>query len=138
MKLIALLLAATVSLSGDSAIRAQHEDESIPQEALPTRIANKPILRDTYEFVARHQTSMRKIPCFCGCHEQGHQSIVDCFVTRRTAGAAPEWSTHGAACGMCMAIAQNVKRGVDDHIDMRAIEERIRKEYGPSNDQSNR
>src|SRR5215207_6579874 len=54
-----------------------------------------PVVRQVYEFAARHPEVLSYIPCFCGCEARGHNGNHDCFVKSRAAnGRISEWDAH--------------------------------------------
>jgi hypothetical protein len=63
------------------------------------------MVRQVYEFAARHPEIVRHVPCYCGCERVGHNGNHDCFVkTRASSGAVTEWDTHGIGCAICVDV----------------------------------
>ncbi len=52
-------------------------------------------VRETYAFAARHDDILAYVPCYCGCENEGHKSVLDCFVKGRTKTGAPKWDRMG-------------------------------------------
>jgi hypothetical protein len=52
-------------------------------------------VRETYAFAARHGELLAYVPCYCGCENEGHKSVLDCFVKGRSKTGAPKWDKMG-------------------------------------------
>jgi len=66
------------------------------------------IVRQVYEFAARHPEVLQYIPCYCGCERSGHGGNHDCFVKSRAAnGTVTEWDTHGIGCAICLDVGRD-------------------------------
>lgn len=52
-------------------------------------------VRETYAFAARNGELLGYVPCYCGCENEGHKSVLDCFVKGRTKTGAPKWDKMG-------------------------------------------
>jgi hypothetical protein len=66
------------------------------------------IVRQVYEFAARHPEVLQYVPCYCGCERAGHNGNHDCFVKRRAAnGAVTEWDSHGIGCAICLDVGRD-------------------------------
>jgi hypothetical protein len=69
--------------------------------ALPVQLAQK-----VYAVVAKNEETLRHIPCYCGCRDQGHASVHHCHVKRRSAeGVVMEWDGHGRVCPLSADIS---------------------------------
>ena len=77
-----LVAVGTIMLLGCRAFGAsQHRYQLAPEAILPEglRYASDEI-REAYRFAAANRDSLRYIPCYCGCGEQGHTSNASCYV----------------------------------------------------------
>lgn len=76
------LLAAATMLVGCRAFGAsEHRYQLAPEAILPEglRYASDEI-REAYRFAAANRDTLRYIPCYCGCGDQGHTSNASCYV----------------------------------------------------------
>lgn len=55
--------------------------------------------RLAYEAARDNPDLLEKLPCYCGCFQQGHSSNYDCFV-----------DSHGASCELCRNIALTAQK----------------------------
>lgn len=66
------------------------------------------IVRQVYEFAAKHPEVLRHVPCYCGCERIGHGGNHDCFVkSRSSSGQVTEWDSHGIGCTICLDVARD-------------------------------
>ena len=65
------------------------------------------IVRETYEFAARHPEVLTYIPCYCGCESVGHGGNHDCFVRSRDALGKVTWNDHSWHCTVCIDVARD-------------------------------
>lgn len=65
-------------------------------------------LRGPYAYAARHPHVLRSIPCYCGCVDEGHGSVLNCFVRSVRSDGTPVWTDHSFDCEMCVHIAREV------------------------------
>lgn len=61
-----------------------------------------------YAFAATHQDTMRTIPCYCGCVREGHESVLQCFLSGSRNDGSPIWTDHSFDCELCIHIAREV------------------------------
>lgn len=61
-----------------------------------------------YAFAATHQDTMKTIPCYCGCVREGHESVLQCFLSGSRSDDTPIWTDHSFDCEMCVHIAREV------------------------------
>ncbi len=98
-----LLLFAGCAGSGEAALA--------PASDLPAFLATAaPRVRDAYRFAIANPDALKTVPCYCGCGKMGHTSNLTCFIQEGSAGATPLFDEHAAGCGICVDIAQDVKR----------------------------
>jgi uncharacterized protein with PCYCGC motif len=77
-----LVAAGTMMLVGCRVFGAsEHRYQLVPEAILPEglRYASDEI-REAYRFAAANRDTLRYIPCYCGCGEQGHTSNASCYV----------------------------------------------------------
>lgn len=66
------------------------------------------VVRQVYEFAAKHPEVLQHVPCYCGCERIGHGGNHDCFVKARSAnGRVTEWDSHGIGCAICLDVARD-------------------------------
>lgn len=87
-----------------------------PESELPAFLAAAaPRVRDAYRFALANPAALKTVPCYCGCGGMGHDSNLACFVQQngdQTGDVA--FDQHGAGCGICVDIAQDVMRMTAD------------------------
>lgn len=65
-----------------TALGAVHRYKLAPESILPPDIRNAPDdVREAYRFALANRNTLRYIPCYCGCGEQGHTSNASCYFT---------------------------------------------------------
>ena len=58
----------------------QHRYKLAPESILPADIRKAPEeVREAYRFAIANRDTLRYIPCYCGCGEQGHTSNASCY-----------------------------------------------------------
>ena len=65
-------------------------------------------LHGPYAFAATHQELLRTIPCYCGCVRDGHESVLQCYLSSAGANGTPVWTDHSFDCTLCIHIAREV------------------------------
>ena len=59
---------------------ANHRYKLAPESILPADIRKAPDdVREAYRFAIANRDTLRYIPCYCGCGEQGHTSNASCY-----------------------------------------------------------
>ncbi len=67
-------------------------------------------VRLSYAFAVEQPAALRHIPCYCGCGRQdGHRSVLDCYVAGRDLFGRPSYDSHGVACPICTAVVGQVR-----------------------------
>lgn len=66
-------------------------------------------VREAYRFALANPEETAQYPCYCGCANIGHRSLLDCFIDNRREDVLA-FDQHGAGCGICVDIAQDVMR----------------------------
>jgi hypothetical protein len=65
---------------GRTAFGAAHRYELAPESILAPDIRKAPVdVREAYRFALANRNTLRYIPCYCGCGEQGHTSNASCY-----------------------------------------------------------
>jgi hypothetical protein len=73
---------------------------SLP-EVSAVRALSVELAQKVYALVAVNEETLQYIPCYCGCRDEGHGSVLHCHVKRRSAdGRVAEWNEHGRICPM--------------------------------------
>ena len=58
-----------------------HQYKLAPLSILPLGLRNaSPEIRDAYRFAVLNRETLRYIPCYCGCVNDGHTSNASCYV----------------------------------------------------------
>jgi hypothetical protein len=90
-----------------------------------------PVLKQVYEFAARHPEVLQYVPCYCGCENVGHKANHDCFVKSRSAdGRVTQWDSHGMGCAVCLGVGRKAMAMFNQGMSVPAIRAAIDKEYG--------
>ena len=59
---------------------SKHGYKLAPESILPADIRKAPEeVREAYRFAIANRNTLRYIPCYCGCGEQGHTSNASCY-----------------------------------------------------------
>jgi hypothetical protein len=138
----------TVGVAGQRAPHAHDAQSSPPAanaQALPAPPGPLPALpdigyeppmpmllvRQVYEFAARHPEVLQYVPCYCGCERVGHTGNHSCFVKSRAAnGRITEWDLHGIGCAICLDIGRKAMTMFNAGMSVTAIRAKIEKDYG--------
>jgi len=65
---------------GRTALGAAHRYKLAPESILPPDIRKAPDeVQEAYRFALANRSTLRYIPCYCGCGEQGHTSNASCY-----------------------------------------------------------
>jgi hypothetical protein len=76
-----LMFAAPLFLSNWAVGAVPHSYKLAPESLLPIDIEKAPIeVREAYRFAIANRDTLRYIPCYCGCGEQGHTSNASCYI----------------------------------------------------------
>jgi len=79
------LLAAAIALAGlrfSWAVAAERRAYKLaPESVLPSDIRQARVeIREAYRFAIANRDTLRYIPCYCGCGEEGHTSNASCYL----------------------------------------------------------
>src|SRR5919106_3121560 len=82
-----LIIAGAMMLAGCRGFEAaEHRYQLAPEKLLPTDIAKAPAeVREAYRFAIANRDTLRYIPCYCGCGDQGHTSNASCYIEDNSA-----------------------------------------------------
>ena len=83
-----------------------------------------------YPFAALNSETLRFIPCYCGCHRQGHESVSQCFVKGFETDGSPIWTNHAFTCPTCVNIVREVSLMARRGMSVRAIRASIDQHHG--------
>lgn len=76
---LAVLVLSPV-LPRNTSAGAKHRYKLAPESILPPDIRKAPEdVREAYRFAIANRDTLRYIPCYCGCGEQGHTSNASCY-----------------------------------------------------------
>jgi hypothetical protein len=88
------------------------------------------VVKQVYEFAARHPEVLQYVPCYCGCERVGHGGNHDCFVKSRAAnGRVTEWDSHGIGCTICLDVARDAMTLFENGTSVPAIRTAIDAKY---------
>lgn len=115
-----------------SACASAAEVQLAPESELPAFLAaSAPKVRDAYRFALANAQALETVPCYCGCGAMGHTSNLDCFLQHNgKEGGALSFDRHAAGCGICVDIAQDVKRMTAEGQGPGAIRQYVDATYG--------
>ena len=75
---------------GRTALGAPHRYKLAPESILPPDIRKAPDdVREAYRFALANRNTLRYIPCYCGCSEEGHTSNASCYFTDNSTPEKP-------------------------------------------------
>ncbi|WP_226585559.1 PCYCGC domain-containing protein [Halobacillus litoralis] len=135
-----LIILIGTSLSGcsseteESHIEHVHGDvreETASIEALPGFLVEKPEnIQTIYAAAAQHEELLENMPCYCGCGESvGHKNNYDCFVHDSKEDGSIVWDDHGTKCGVCLEIAAQSIKQLQDGKSLEEIRKNIDDSY---------
>jgi hypothetical protein len=110
-----------------------------PASELPAFLAGAaPRVREAYQFAIANPHALETVPCYCGCGNMGHTSNLACFLQDADSEeAAVIFDEHAANCGICVDIAQDVRRMTEAGETSWAIRQYVDRTYasfGPATD----
>jgi hypothetical protein len=102
-------------------------------EAMPGAVRSAPeVVRDAYRFAAANAEVLQQFPCYCGCGGMGHLSNYGCFWQE-----GGSLDSHALGCGICVDMAQDVRRGLEQGVPLDRLRAQIDADYsrfGPATD----
>jgi hypothetical protein len=140
-------LVTTVSMASQQTSKAQPKAVAQPAPAVkgtPPNVTLPPlpvvsfepvepilVLRQVYEFAARHPEVLQYVPCYCGCENVGHKANHDCFVKSRAAdGRVTQWDSHGMGCAVCVGVGRRAMALFNQGMSVPQIRQAIDREFG--------
>ncbi len=114
--LIVLLVvsAVTAGCSGNSA-QTSHTFEMASLSEMPDEVQQSPVaVQEAYQFAVANPDVLEHIPCYCGCGGMGHTSNYGCFVADASADGEIAYDNHALGCSICVDIAQDTMRLLDE------------------------
>jgi hypothetical protein len=129
LRLHSLLLVSVLFLAACS---RPAQPELAPESDLPAFLVSaEGRVRDAYRFALANPDALKTVPCYCGCGAIGHDSNLACFVQQAPSqGGEAIFDQHGAGCGICVDIAQDVMRLTTDGQQPSVIRTYVDAAYG--------
>lgn len=96
-----------------------------------------PDAQEAYIFAHEHGDMLLNQPCYCGCQPLGHLNNYDCFIQEMDEVGNVIYDPHAAACGICVWIALDVKRLMQEgwsSYEIRIYIDETYSRYGPPTD----
>ena len=125
------ILAIPLALAGCSSSGSQ-------SMAMPDFVRDAPArVKDAYQFATTNPDDLAAVPCYCGCGNMGHKSNLSCFIQSGAKDTQPVYEPHASGCGICVDIAQDVKRLRAEgktRSEVRAYIDATYSSYGPGTD----
>ena len=115
--LIVLLFSAALvtACSGTLAQDSARSFTMAPLEEMPEAVQEAPAtVQEAYRFATANPEIAKQIPCYCGCGAMGHTSNYGCFVADAGAGGEIAFDDHALGCSICVDIAQDTMRLLDE------------------------
>jgi len=129
-----LILAALVTLSACGGNRVT----LAPESALPDFVRDAPEnVREAYRFAIANPEELSQYPCYCGCGGMGHTSNLSCYIQEIEEDGTIIFDEHALGCGICVDIAQDVMRLMEEGRspqEIRAYVDATYSQFGPSTD----
>jgi len=133
LSLLVVLLSGCGWAGSSQRIKLQ-ELKMAPLAEMPDYVQTAdPEIQQAYQFAVANPETLEHIPCYCGCNSIGHTSNLECYVD--ALGEPAEFDNHGAFCGVCIDITQDVMRLTRDGKELAEIRTYIDDKYsgyGPS------
>ncbi len=114
--IVTLLLPLLVSACGNqTGQNGDHAYRLAPLSQMPDVVQEAPAaVREAYRFAVYNKDTLSLLPCYCGCGAMGHTSNYTCFVAGLDEEGAIEYDTHALGCSICVDIAQDAMRMLDE------------------------
>jgi hypothetical protein len=102
----------------------------IPVSALSDKVRAAPdVVRDAYRFAAANPDILSRVPCYCGCEAEGHQSNLACYVKQFNADGSVVFDDHALNCGICVDIARDTMMLIQEGKTLKEIRTYIDAQY---------
>ena len=137
---IRILLLVFMALS---LVTASCTGETLPytladESMLPQFLADAPPrVREAYRFAMNNMDEMENYPCYCGCGNMGHTSILGCYIKDADRAGNFTFDDHASGCGICVDITQDVMRLLKEgrtSVEIRSYVDATYSAFGPSTD----
>lgn len=100
--------------SGQITEEINHSFEMASLVKMPLAVQEAPVtVQEAYRFALANPDIASQISCYCGCGAMGHTSNYTCFVTEDSDGEIA-FDEHALGCSICVDIAQDTMRLMDD------------------------
>lgn len=114
-----------------------HVYDMAPVDVLPNEVQSAPAtVRQSYQFAVANPEVLQNLPCYCGCGGMGHTSNYSCYVAGEYADGSLIYDGHALGCSLCVDIAQDAMRLLDQGKslgEIRAYVDQTYSRFGPSN-----
>lgn len=128
---------ATIDASVSSDMPGHSGHTMAAMDTLPEAIKNSPIkVKVSYSFAVANPDILKRLPCYCGCGGMGHRSLYACYVSSVEPGGQVNYDTHALGCSICVDIAQDSMRMLNDGKTVEQIKgyvDQTYAQYGTSN-----
>ncbi len=137
LSLALLLLAGSAGCAGASSGESTAEIKMAPMSQMPADVQKAPVsVQEAYRFAYANPDTMKQIPCYCGCGDDGHTSNYDCYVSSVDGQGKVTYDPHALGCSICVDITQDAMRLLRQGKsvqEVRAYVDQTYAKYGPSN-----
>ncbi len=120
-----------------SATETSHRYQMASLERMPSDVRQAPLsVQQAYQFAFANPEVLQGIPCYCGCGAMGHTSNYACYVSGVDAQGQITYDPHALGCSICVDIAQDAMRLLDQGksvSEIKAYVDQTYSKYGPSN-----
>jgi len=134
--IVILLAVLTTVVSACAPASATDGLKMAPMSEMSDEVRQAPVtVQEAYQFAVANPDVLTQLPCYCGCGAVGHTSNYSCFV-ESAKGDDIVFATHGLGCSICVDIARDAMRMLQDGKSMPDIRAAIDADYsrfGPSN-----
>jgi len=128
---------ATIDTSDSSSMPGHNNHAMSSIDNLPDEIKNSAEkVKSSYSFAVANPEVLKRLPCYCGCSAMGHRSLYACYVSSVEPGGKINFDTHALGCSICVDIAQDGMRMLNEGktVDqIKAYVDQTYAQYGTSN-----
>jgi len=117
MRLTTIALIMGILLTGTTGCSSAggHNYEMAAMPNMPMTVQQAPVrVQEAYQFAVANPEIAQAIPCYCGCGAMGHTSNYSCFVADEAEDGSLSYDEHALGCGICVDIAQDTMRLLDE------------------------
>lgn len=119
---IALILGFLLSGTTGCSSTGGHNYDMAAMSELSMSVQQAPVrVQEAYQFAVANPEITQAIPCYCGCGAMGHISNYSCFVAEEAADGTLTFDEHALGCGICVDIAQDTMRLLDEGMSVDQI-----------------